>query len=236
MKDVQKLLVSLDSILDTRLATVASLSVDMAKRLAETNYRNRLSRKLSLLLPEIDDVAFDNAYSCRNVETLMASRMTGGMVYLASIIKTLEEQAVNMPHIDGVALEINAHPYELGEDLKKAIIDSVSCYCGIFVEIKVVNYPLETLTPSRIKAEWACLMLYDFDEWLTLHGEELKRVKIPDVSMIVPALYLGVIPTKEDLKSTVLKEVEPFALTEAALIEFVSLHMVDAGYFSIIDA
>lgn len=236
MKDVQKLLVSLDAILDTRLATVASLSVELASKLAETNYRNRLSRKLSLLLPEIDDVAFENAYSCRDVETLAASRMTGGMIYLSSIIQTLEEQAVNMPHVDGVALEINIHPYQLDEEFRKAIIDSISCYCGLFVEIKIVDYPLSTLTPTRIKSEWACLMLYDFDEWLTLHGDELKRVKIPDVSMIVPALYLGAIPTEEDLKSPLLKTVEPFALTEAALIEFLSLHMVDAGYFSIIDA
>ena len=232
--ECQRLLIELDALLDTRLATVARLSVDNAVQLASTKYRNRLSKDLTLLNPEIDMQAFNEAYSKRDLTTLMASKMTGGVFLLAGMVEELENQTHDTPFLSALEIDVNVYPYKVDEAVEIALINSVMAYAGLETKVNIVNLSPESLRPGIIKSTWAGLMMYDFDNWLNLHNVELTTSKIPTISIIAPALFKDVIPKEDDLKNDSGEVLKPFTTVEMALCEFVSVSFVDSKYFSII--
>lgn len=232
--ECQRLLIELDALLDTRLATVARLSVENAVQLASTKYRNRLSKDLTLLNPEIDMQAFNEAYSKRDLTTLMASKMTGGVFLLAGMVEELENQTHDTPFLSALEIDVNVYPYKVDEAVEIALINSVMAYAGLETKVNIVNLSPESLRPGIIKSTWAGLMMYDFDNWLNLHNVELTTSKIPTISIIAPALFKDVIPKEDDLKNDSGEVLKPFTTVEMALCEFVSVSFVDSKYFSII--
>lgn len=232
--ECQRLLIELDALLDTRLATVARLSVENAVQLASTKYRNRLSKDLTLLNPEIDMQAFNEAYSKRDLTTLMASKMTGGVFLLAGMVEELENQTHDTPFLSALEIDVNVYPYKVDESVEIALINSVMAYAGLETKVNIVNLSPESLRPGIIKSTWAGLMMYDFDNWLNLHNVELTTSKIPTISIIAPALFKDVIPKEDDLKNDSGEVLKPFTTVEMALCEFVSVSFVDSKYFSII--
>lgn len=232
--ECQRLLIELDALLDTRLATVARLSVENAVQLASTKYRNRLSKDLTLLNPEIDMQAFNEAYSKRDLTTLMASKMTGGVFLLAGMVEELENQTHDTPFLSALEIDVNVYPYKVDEAVEIALINSVMAYAGLETKVNIVNLSPESLRPGIIKSTWAGLMMYDFDNWLNLHNVELTTSKIPTITIIAPALFKDVIPKEDDLKNDSGEVLKPFTTVEMALCEFVSVSFVDSKYFSII--
>lgn len=232
--ECQRLLIELDALLDTRLATVARLSVENAVQLASTKYRNRLSKDLTLLNPEIDMQAFNEAYSKRDLTTLMASKMTGGVFLLAGMVEELENQTHDTPFLSALEIDVNVYPYKVDESVEIALINSVMAYAGLETKVNIVNLSPESLRPGIIKSTWAGLMMYDFDNWLNLHNVELTTSKIPTITIIAPALFKDVIPKEDDLKNDSGEVLKPFTTVEMALCEFVSVSFVDSKYFSII--
>ena len=232
--ECQRLLIELDALLDTRLATVARLSVENAVQLASTKYRNRLSKDLTLLNPEIDMQAFNEAYSKRDHTTFMASKMTGGVFLLAGMVEELENQTHDTPFLSALEIDVNVYPYKVDEAVEIALINSVMAYAGLETKVNIVNLSPESLRPGIIKSTWAGLMMYDFDNWLNLHNVELTTSKIPTITIIAPALFKDVSPKEDDLKNDSGEVLKPFTTVEMALCEFVSVSFVDSKYFSII--
>ena len=71
-----RIIVNLDSLLDTRLACVLMLNKDHVPPLLEKGYLERLHNKLSLIHPPISDYHVDDLFANRDVPMLKMARST----------------------------------------------------------------------------------------------------------------------------------------------------------------
>lgn len=230
----QRLLVELDALLDTRLATIAQIAPALAVKAAESGYTERLNNDWDSLLDCSINDEFKRRYAQRDVETLKVSRCTASVLVVNEITQAWEDLAQNSPLVESYAVDINVYPYRLSEAELDAIVSAVLSYVSLDCQVEIVSYPPEALTPELIDKHWSILLLYDLDGWLNAQVERLKEKKIPAVTIVAPALYHDRIPGEEDLPKETLGNISPFAALELALVEYVSINLIDAKYFSIL--
>lgn len=224
--------VDLDCLLDTRLGTLASLKDDYAVNALKNGYFERDMDEF----PDAPHNVFRLAYDKRDVDTLMRSRFTNVFVLLQSIIKGTFETAVTNPNTKPLRIVVNVAPYDLMDEEKAAITSAVARHIKEMADVELVNVSDGFLTPQYCKDNFAMMVRYDYEPWLKIHtnSKAFETVKMPNVSMIVPALYQKR-PTDQELAE--LKEINlhPFAAVEFALAPFFSLRLVDINTFCISD-
>lgn len=232
----QVLLVDLDMLLDTRLATVARLNADQAAALIETTYRERVNDDFRRLIDGFDQEAFRSLYRERGEDTLtlQMARPTGFVVALAMICNSLQKQMIETPLVDSITVEINTWPYTFTEDEKEALVESISTYTSIDTKVRATRLSPQQITPALLKEHYAAYALYELDHWLCTHIDELKQVKIPTVTMFAPALYVGDPPDDDDITVTGQGPINPFGALELSLSEYVTLSMVTPEYVSLV--
>jgi hypothetical protein len=123
----------------------------------------------------------------------------------------------------------------MDDKLKEMISGAVNEWVSVDTIVTVVDMAPSEITPMFLDRHYSAMILYNFDEWLGLHHEQLIQSPIPTVTIIAPALYLDKKPTEIDLKVDGTDVVSAFAALEMALIEYMSLTIMDAKYFSLIE-
>ena len=105
---------------------------------------------------------------------------------------------------------------------------------GLNTKIEFTHNPMAALTPSIIRANYDCVVLYDFNGWMTIHSEALLHAKMPQISMVVPALHIRM-PNEDFSTHQELQALGCFGVTEAYLVEHVELVMAEPKYYSLVD-
>jgi hypothetical protein len=231
----QDILISLDALLDTRLATLFRMNPKQAETILFNGYRNRESDQWSAFSSEIDQAAYQEAYKKRDIDTLKAARPTSIAPVINQITNTLGKAAIQAPMIERIKVDVNVYPYRMDDALKEMIAGAVNEWVSVDTIVSVVDMPPSDITPMYLDRHYAAMILYDFDEWLGLHHEQLMECPIPTVTVIAPALYLDKKPTEMDLRVDGTDMVSAFAALEMALLEYMSLTIMDAKYFSLIE-
>lgn len=231
----QNILVSLDSLLDTRLATLHRVNPDEAERILSNGYRTRESDQWVNFSEEISQDKYNEAYVSRDIDTLKASRPTSIVPVINQITNSLGKAAIQAPFIERIRVDVNVYPYRMDDKLKEMIAGAVNEWVSVDTIVSIVDMPPSEVTPMFLDRHYAGMILYDFDEWLNCHHEQLIESPIPTVTVIAPALYLNEKPTEVDLKIEGSDSISAFAALEMALMEYMSLTIMDVEYFSLID-
>lgn len=233
---VKTLLVELDCLLDTRLATVSRLNGAAAVKLLEGDAYWERDRDDFQLLTDgvITNAAFKDQYRRRDKDTLKRARPTGIVHLLRSICDEVEVQKLSHADIDSLKIDVNVYPYQLTEREQDVLCTAVMSYAGLETEIRVVNIAPVDLTPTRIRRDWDGVIIYDFDGWFTMHVEELNRVLIPRHLMFAPALYLKDPEGLEELPTRGEARMTPFTALEICMVERICLELLRAKEFSIV--
>lgn len=237
-KEPTKLMIELDTLLDTRIGTVNRFYPEYVEALLNADYRNRKSDQLEKLVPDIKQHWFNVAYSARDVETLKHSKITPMVVALTNITKELERLAVDTPIGEGVEIDLNIYPYQLSPGEIDMIKLCIAHYSALTAKIEVISQPMSYFTPSILKAQYGGIVIYNLADWLNLHAEALLSCKIPGVSIFAPRRYAvdDWEPTKEDLSfmpDGVPQDI--FAFAEEGMLEYIGLFIWDMRMFSFID-
>lgn len=235
--ETRTLFIDLDSLLDTRLATLARLNPLAASELVkrDSDYRQRDMDDWDRLTDgAVSNEAFREAYAKRDKETLKLARPTNAVKLIHQISRALAEQAIFEPDVDRTKIAINTYPYDLSPQEEEMIVGAVMVYCSIAAEVVAVNYSLEELTPAKVKEEWDGVVLYDFDHWLSLHTNELNTVRMPTHTFVSPALFVKPVGDYSELIIPGLESHTPFEVMELAMVERMDLAMVCPSYFSIL--
>lgn len=229
-----RVLVSLDALLDTRLATVSRLDQQAACRLLQhPDYYTRQIDDFASLCG-IDRERFAAAYAQRDVETLKRSLITHIPFMLHELMRHLELSEDDTPFETALGLDVNVWPYELSEAESDALTLAVMVRAGHQTIPRVVRIAPEALTPARIKSEYSGMILYDLREWLQHHVEAFAAIPCPRVTVLVPALFHERIPEPEEyLTEGIRRDVSPFELTRLGAIEMVGLDFIRPSLFSI---
>ena len=234
---IKRILVELDCLLDTRIAVLNSLSPLATKEILKSGaYRDRKSDDFELLTKGvIKNSDFINAYAKRNKETLKRSQPTNIVKLLSTISKEVELQKLETPVTESLKIIVNVFPYKLTEDEIRILSTAVMCYGGMESEVTVTNKSLKELSPTEIKKSWDGLIIYEFDNWFTLHSEALDKTPIPRHLMFAPALYIKPIEEKDEVVTTAEGgTINPFTVVEMAMVAHLCLELLRPEEFSLI--
>jgi len=224
----QRLLVSLDVLLDTRLATLAKMDIEYPSVVLENGWKTRDGDFYEQWIPDFDRELFNTHYwyRGRDGDVHTNSVMSGYMSRLIADITILRDGSESHPMAGTVAVDINIWPYKLGmvegEQLKEVIRE----YIGKDLEVGIINIAPEELTPKAIRGSWCSFSIYNFDEWFSIHSEALLDTPIPSVICIAPRLLKK--PLDEDI------EMDPTLEVSGALVEFLGVEWITPQEVSII--
>lgn len=232
---MEKILIELDALLDTRLGTLTYMGIEHADRIIDNGYREREHDRFDELDPSLDIERYRSLYKKRSGEILRLSRMTNIIPVFQHISQELAQQAIYTPFRQDIRVEINTYPFDLADDVANEICAYVGYMFSLETEVSHAYIPYEQLTPEFIDQNYASLFIYDFNAWIERHIETLKETKLTRVSFIAPALYVNQKPDEEDLIDDEIGTIDPFANLEMILSEYLTLHLVKPYYFSLID-
>jgi hypothetical protein len=221
--------VELDCLLDTRLGTVVRLDeLAAVKLINDERYYAREHDDFSVIIPGFDDQAFRELYKNRDEETLVQSRPTNMLAALYGMMEKLVLDSINTPLIDKVEIDVNLYPYKLDKETVDDIKIMIMTYLPFQVRVNAVYLPPAHLTPAHIKETYGLIILYNLSEWFEFNLAGLQSsVRIPAVTMMAPALYLGKdhVPTKDQLLDEKDVKADGFVAIEVIMVEYVGLAM-----------
>jgi len=228
-----RIMVMLDCILDTRLGTLAKIDpVRAAKVLESGKYHTRNCDIFEGYTKE----EFDKAYASRDEETLALSTVTEGISGLAEIVKQLRRQAIDRPYHDKVDLEINIYPYQLDEETQNQICLAIGNWIQFADSIRLVNIPMEQLTPDFCVENYIGLFMYDYDNWWNHHVEAFKKRLMPSVYLWAPAIFFKEPPSQDELDQIKREKLpHPLEAMEMVASVLVTLQLIDIRFFSLPD-
>lgn len=228
---LENIYVNLDALLDTRLGTINKHSKELATAIiASGTYHQR----------EIDDfVGFDREtfkahYALRDIETLKNSVVTNVIYFLKNLVSELTEQAIQRPYHDGCRVIVNYFPYTLTNEEQAEFESVISTWLRNLVQVELINVPLKDLTPLHCKNNYSAMITYDYEEWLEMHTEAFKSVRLPDINMFAPAIYFNKKPTETELEELVRTSMHPMRAIEVLAAPIIGLRLLDASVFSVL--
>lgn len=227
MAKKQRLLISLDVLLDTRLATLNRIDPQYPLHMQARNYSQRIGDFWETYIPNFPREQYDELWANRDEETL---KQAGPTAYIARMIEDtaiMVEASANNPHVGGVEVVINTYPYYLTDEKHHELIDVIHEFCSTSVDVTITRIPLEELTPKRIRDNYVQFVLYSFNDWLELHHEELLEKPMPSVVCVAPALFFN---KPEDVQAT---DIDPLTEVSTALMEFLSVEWVTSDFVSL---
>jgi hypothetical protein len=223
--------VSLDELFDTRWGTLNLMGGEAAEWALTHDYQTRLSDDF----PGIKKDEFKERYAKRNVETLAATMMTSMYKMLNRLADTVAEQMATRPYYKGCKIVVNCYPYQLSPEVEEEIWKVVRIRTLDQLPVKLVNYPISELTPSRCKKEFGVLIMYNPQEWFNTHMPALERNPMPEVIMLSPKIHHILNPNEEQMQQLLDQGAAPFLAFEMLARPLVSLDLIEVAYFNIVD-
>lgn len=226
---IQRTMVMIDALLDTRLGTVLKTQPDVATALfTNPAYYARANDDLNQIDSRIITECYQKAYKERNSETLVESVMTPMVYMLSELAFQFEDQRVNTPYVDEVIVQVNMYPYVIDEEVSEAIAAAIYMYLPLDTKIEIVRIPITELTPSLLKKDYSCLLLYDLAEWFQIHNTALDQTIIPTVTVIAPKLHANGQPAfGKEVFGEGYEHIDPYVAIQRFASPVIGLEFVD---------
>lgn len=189
------ILIDLDVLLDTRIATLVNIDPEEAIKLLGAGYTERTTDDLNYFDTTITNEEYTKAYNNRNVDTLVTSRMTNYIFELAMMVKQLFENIKkDNSRIKDPCIIINYYPYkDLDDDTLKQIIYAVEQYITEAITIKSIYMSPDKLDLKSLKElEVLTYITYDFQKWFesafSVNKGKNSIISYPKFTLIAPKI------------------------------------------------
>lgn len=227
---LSKIYIDLDSIFDTRMATISAIYPAVATALLKDDaYWFRESDHWDKLTGgKISTETFNARYAKRNNATLQASVMTNIFTVL---IKMIGENEIAMndgrPNSE-IAIDVNLWPYTF-DDLEMDMFIGLFHYRLKFEpRITFMSRKPESVTPKFLTDNYAMAFMYDFNSWIKLQLSNLVLKRTQGFNLIVPRLF-----EHDVTKMSVEDKKDEVAQFRLYMMEYMNMHFIDAACFSI---
>ena len=231
-KKLDSILVSLDCLLDTRLATVSKINLDIANKLLDGDDYHTRDQDVFV---GIDKEYFKEVYKNRDIETLKKSSLTNIVPLLRHLVSKLKEQSIVRPFHDGGNIVVNMYPYKLTIDEQDEICAAIAVWMQGLAPVSLVNLSPTDLNPIYCKNNYALMIMYDYEEWLEVNAKLFLKTQIPEITMFVPAIYFVNKPTKEELDKMLRESMHPMKAIKTLAMGIISLEIIDVVFFSVLN-
>lgn len=238
--DNQKLLVCLDTVLDTRLATIGRVDPDLAVEIFENSfytkkYFERSIDNFSLIKSSFDHELYKQAYKDRDIETLMSSIMTTIVQVISELTDNWRKAQRKLSLSNDIELCLNTYPYQISNEEIDDILVAITSYCPNIDTVSSVCISPSELTPQKLKEEYSTWITYDLDSWIVSNSENIKDKPIPTFPIICPMIsYQDQLPLEKDLHREGNNILDPFTALKTIMTEWVIVDYLPAETFSII--
>lgn len=232
---LKRILVDLDTLLDTRLGVLNMISPLAAERIIKKEeYWDRENDNWAVLTEGlVTNEQFKEAWDARggnnSADVLNGSILSGIQPF---IMRLLAEDLVNRANLmgdpmDDVGITVNTWPYALNPDETEDARDAAVYLFGASTSIEVVCIPMTLLSPLYLDQHFAACITYNFIEWMHTHYLELSKVQMSCFNFISPRIYeqdVSKLPVDE--KKTI---IDAFRVEKLIHMDF---EFIDARYFS----
>lgn len=188
-------LIDLDVLLDTRVATLLKINEPEAIKMLENGFCARSTDDISDMTNVISNDEYKKEYATRNIDTLKKSRLTNYIFELAGVISDLAKSLVaEDTRIKEPCIVINYYPYQnLDEDTLSDIIYAIQCYTTDVIDIKATYYEPRRLDLAFLKENSILTYItYDFVKWFESVFNVAKGKKgiisYPKLTIIAPMI------------------------------------------------
>lgn len=221
--------VDLDSLLDTRIGTLAKIDGKLAmETMLDLSYFQRDEN----VFKGVEKEVFKEEWTNRDKITLSLSFATMMCREIGRMVADLKMDDAEQPLRGEVRLTVNTYPYVLTEEEAKDVEDVLMHYIQDTCPVDVVRWPLENITPQMLKHDYVLLIMYDYGPWLEAQTDNFRKEQIPDTVLIAPKLWFQDKMTKEQLAEVYLDNFEdPLILTEMVSKGLVDLQLMDIKYW-----
>lgn len=198
----QKILVNLDSLMDTRLGCVRSINPDWVDPLLEGGYLKRLHNTLSFFNKDINDRAVEERWKTRDMEVLRNSYSTNILNLLIHQCSINNNSDPEHPEAQYISIVVNTHPYQFTKDELVTFFIYLKSMFGI-ERLTQVSMPTSELTPTYLKGNINRFIFHDQEEWNDHQLLNLPHCPIPNTAFNTPLCYrkgmenTGVLPNFE---------------------------------------
>lgn len=199
----KRILVDLDTILDTRLGIINKLQPELVERVAESpDYRLRKKDSFDWV-PGLQSAKLIDAWVNRDSELLPYSTMSLLMaVELTNHLLEWDEIIMgNSPTVSKITLLVNMHPYnDIPEEIKGKICYAIATRLGIINpdDVKPVSWDTKNISLKELeKNSVVSYFVYDFDQWIShlypddenIDYEKTGFETYRELSVIAPKLF-----------------------------------------------
>ena len=183
------LLVDLDSILDTRLGTIARFGKEVYVKALQNGYYTRRSDHFF----GVDNEKYRELYSERDIVTLSYSMMTHVVSLLKDFVTRVNVTSATSPIKKIPRIDINTYPYVIPDEVMNTIIKAIHVHIADKVNIGHVHYSFKDMHYDLIKFTYDHLDMYDLSHWLDAQAEDWERRNrgMPEVTVFFPILHRG---------------------------------------------
>jgi hypothetical protein len=224
------IVVDLDALFDTRLATLDLLDPLLAAHALQNGYLDREEDAFKFCNHEL----FRRVYAKRDEETLGRSRMT----QIKGIVIDFMKDGINRFKTERtkayVNVYINVWPYKIAEDAVGEILKPFYDVVGGMANIHVVNLRPEDLTPDVCKKHFSYIIKYDFMEWLVKLGELglIQNNPMQGITLVAPRIFPSGKPPAIVLEQESRGKMEPYQCAEFFFAPYIKLELYITRLFS----
>jgi len=229
----QRALIDIEMLLDVRHATVVRMMGEeekdgLAEVLASTEYYR--FRQHDNFEKATDGMvtwdAYQKAFAERNGDTIAYAKMTDFVYQIRQDIKKELPALERGVEFDALDIYINFYPYsDLTQAERDIVVKCMQHYMPMPTRVFGAYVPWKELTVRRFEKQFEMIALYNVEDWLSHHQDELLKNKIPEnVIMTSRISPLGKDPVLEKGIS------DAFACRSGVLQEWVSLIHVPTSW------
>lgn len=222
--------IDLDSLYDTRLATLELIDPELAFYVLENGYHKREDNNF----PLVDKKLFDELYAGRDLEVLDKALPTKALEIIQSFIRAAERENMESPRVGPIEIYINVYPYKVAKSVAQEMTKTLFETMARTADIHLINMSPEKVTPAFFSQNISAALMYDYGPWLDVHAknDNFRRNQIPDVCLFVPSLYFVGKPSDAQLREFERNGPGVFKLIEIGASQLVGLEFVDNEYFN----
>lgn len=223
----------IDAVLDARFGVVKRLNPESAAALVANGYHTRKGD----FFAGVDPAEYRAMYERHEMETLEES-------FVTNIFQFLYPQVVDVMNEAGAReiepsmlpiVEVNVWPYPFTTEEIGFLNTMVFSRMGGIIGVKVINKPMVELTPSFCFENYMLMVVYDCQDYLNAHSDELIRKPQPRLTMAAPMVYFNQDPDKDEEVIEHLKRgINSLSLLEAALAPRLGIKFLNVDLFSVV--
>lgn len=230
-KDADNIYLDLDTILDTRMGTLAVLGEEHAVAALDSG---RYHRRLIDEFHNVPKQVFREAYAKRDIETLKRSVLSNVVFFLRRLIKDSLLEAVLNQRVEKMCFTVNVYPYDFSDPgLVEMLIGCIRFHTYSTSSVQIVSLSNEELTPEFCESNYQIMIRYEWVNWVDKHKAFFEKKGIPGVSIVVPELFYDEVPTQDDIDRLDMKKQNPFRMTETITAPLFRLKHMPVSLFSI---